>query len=165
MAHLQLRYTEPDVRAYIHVSWLAPCKVRRVTVVGSHKMAVYNDMSVDDRIRVYDTGIDDLGFVDSMGTPAPVTYRHGDIVSPFVAFPEPLGVQDEHLIECIRTGTTPRTDGRSGLAVARVLEAANSALISGREVALHTLPVIADADGPDLMYAPEPSLVLDGDTA
>jgi len=166
VAHLQLRYTEPDVRAYIHVSWLAPCKVRRVTVVGSHKMAVYNDMSVDDRIRVYDTGLGDPGFVDGNGS-APVSYRRGDIVSPFVPFREPLAVQDEHLIDCIRSGSPPRTDGNSGLAVARVLEAASSALVSGREVALHTLPILTEADGADLTgrYDTERPLVLDGDTA
>jgi predicted dehydrogenase len=163
VAHLQLRYTEPDVRAYIHVSWLAPCKVRRVTVVGSHKMAVYNDMSVDDRIRVYDTGVDDLGLIDATAPPA-VTYRRGDIVSPFVAFEEPLAVQDAHLIDCIRTGSPPRTDGNSGLAVARVLEAANSALLSGREVAIHSLPLI-DAEGPERRYEEGRPLVLDGDTA
>jgi predicted dehydrogenase len=167
VAHLQLRYTEPDIRAYIHVSWLAPCKVRRVTVVGSHKMAVYNDMSVDDRIRVYDTGLEDR-FADSVDA-TPVAYRRGDIVSPFVPFVEPLSVQDAHLIDCIRTGSPPRTDGNSGLAVARVLEAANSALISGREVAIHTLPMLTDAEvvhAPDLTrYDTERPLVLDGDTA
>jgi predicted dehydrogenase len=167
VAHLQLRYTEPDIRAYIHVSWLAPCKVRRVTVVGSHKMAVYNDMSVDDRIRVYDTGLEDR-FADSVDA-TPVAYRRGDIVSPFVPFVEPLAVQDAHLIDCIRTGSPPRTDGNSGLAVARVLEAANSALISGREVAIHTLPMLTDAEvvhAPDLTrYDTERPLVLDGDTA
>jgi predicted dehydrogenase len=162
VAHIQLRYTEPDIRAYIHVSWLAPCKVRRVTVVGSRKMAVYNDMASDERIRVYDVGVDDV-YSESLDTPA-VSYRRGDIVSPFVAFEEPLAVQNAHLLDCIRTGCSPRTDGNSGLAVARVLEAANNALISGREVTLHTLPVLTDTEAPELtQYRPELPLVLDGD--
>ncbi len=167
VAHIQLRYTEPDIRAYIHVSWLAPCKVRRVTVVGSRKMAVYNDMAGDERIRVYDVGVDHVSFSESVSAPG-VSYRRGDIVSPFIAFEEPLAVQNAHLLECIRDGRTPRTDGNSGLAVARVLEAANNALISGREVALHTLPVLSDADGPDIdltRVRPELPLVLDGDAS
>lgn len=153
VAHLQLRYTDPDIRAYMHVSWLAPCKVRRVTVVGNRRMAVYNDMSADERIRVYDAGLDDPACTEPMGASA-VTYRRGDIVSPFVAFEEPLAVQDEHLIDCIRTGSSPRTDGTSGLAVARVLEAANSSLITGREVPLHSLSLVSELP-----------LVLDGDAS
>ena len=66
----------------------------------------------------------------------PVKYRLGDIVSPRVAPQEPLAVQAAHMLNCIRTGAAPRTDGESGLAVARVLEAANTALHSGREVPL-----------------------------
>jgi predicted dehydrogenase len=163
VAHIQLRYTAPDVRAYIHVSWLAPCKVRRVTVVGSRKMAVYNDMGGDERIRIYDVGVDDVSFSEADGAPA-VSYRRGDMVAPFIAFDEPLAVQNAHLIDCIRTGCSPRTDGNSGLAVARVLEAANNALISGREVTLHTLPLLAEAETSDrTQYRSELPLVLDGD--
>jgi predicted dehydrogenase len=135
VAHLQLRYLDVDVTAYMHVSWLDPCKVRRVTVVGTEKMVVYNDLSPNERIRIYDSGVEPSSMSDSMHA-LPMNYRWGDIVSPFVSFEEPLAVQDAHLIDCIRTGARPRTDGASGLAVVRVLEAADKALRSGHEIAL-----------------------------
>jgi predicted dehydrogenase len=139
VAHVHLRYADSDVRAYIHVSWLDPCKVRRVTVVGSEKMAVYNDMSANERIRIYDAGVevDDAPNGVAMHE-VPVTYRRGDIVAPFVAVEEPLLVQDSHFVDCIRTGSHPRTDGMNGLQVASVLEAANKALRAGHEVAIDT---------------------------
>jgi predicted dehydrogenase len=157
VAHLQLRYADSDVRAYIHLSWLEPCKVRRVTVVGSDKTAVYNDVLAEERLRIYDVGLDEFpgdGALHEM----PVTYRRGDIISPFVAFEEPLHVQDAHFVECIRTDSKPRTDGSSGLAVTRVLEAASHALRSGREVVLdefieHTMPPDFDAAAVDLRLA------------
>jgi len=135
VAHLHLRYADSGVRAYVHVSWLDPCKVRRVTIVGSEKMVVYNDLAGDQKIRIYDVGLEDDALGDSSYAD-PVRYRFGDIISPRVSRREPLAVQAEHMIHCIRTGANPRTDGRSGLAVARVLEAANQALRTGREVLL-----------------------------
>jgi predicted dehydrogenase len=130
VAHLQLRY-DIGVYAYIHVSWLDPCKVRRVTIVGSEKMAVYNDMAAEGKIRVYDVGIDaDCEYPD------PVKYRHGDIYSPSFDRHEPLAEQAKQVLHSVRTGDEPRTDGQSGLAVARVLEAADRALRTGGEVLL-----------------------------
>lgn len=135
VGYVQLRYTELDIMAYIHVSWLDPCKVRRVTVVGTKKMAVYNDMSASERIRIYDVGIDHGSPEDSMHA-MPMSYRYGDIVSPFLSASEPLVVQDSHFIECVRTGAHPVVDGRSGLATVQVLEASDRALLSGTEALL-----------------------------
>ena len=135
VAHLQLRYAESGIRAYIHVSWLDPCKVRRVTIVGSEKMVVYNDLALEGKIRVYDTGLEE-GANGEAVFGEPVRYRRGDMVSPHLTQQEPLSVQANHMINCIRNGEVPRTDGRSGLAVARVLEAANAALRTGYEVEL-----------------------------
>jgi predicted dehydrogenase len=135
VAHLQLRYAESGVRAYIHVSWLDPCKVRRVTIVGSEKMVVYNDLALEGKIRIYDTGLEE-GANGEAVYGEPVRYRRGDMVAPQVTQGEPLSVQANHMIDCIRNGETPRVDGRSGLAVARVLEAANTALRTGYEVEL-----------------------------
>jgi predicted dehydrogenase len=135
VAYLQLRYEKPDMSAYIHVSWLDPCKVRRVTVVGADKMAVYNDMSPNERIRVYDIGV----APSSVGADVhnvPMSYRYGDIVSPYIEFDEPLAVQNNHFLECVRDGAHPRTDGGNGLEVVRVLEAASAALTLGGEIAL-----------------------------
>jgi predicted dehydrogenase len=131
VAHMRLRYAEPGVGAYVRVSWLAPYKVRELTVVGSKKMAVYDDVS-DERIRIFDVGVDPLTSTDPLEM-LPATYHYGDIVSPRVDNAEPLSVQDRHLIDCIRTGARPLTDGENGLAVVRILEAANRSMVSRRE--------------------------------
>jgi predicted dehydrogenase len=135
VAYLQLRYGDPGLTAYVHVSWLDPCKVRRVTVVGTEKMAVYNDVSHNERIRIYDVGVSASSEPDALHA-MPMNYRYGDIISPYIPFEEPLALQDAHFIQCIRDGTCPRTDGASGMAVVRVLEAASAALVLGREVEL-----------------------------
>ncbi|MCP4962122.1 MAG: Gfo/Idh/MocA family oxidoreductase [Actinomycetia bacterium] len=131
LACLQLHYSDIDVSAQIHVSWLDPHKVRRVTVIGSEKMAVFNDMAVDERIRVYDKGV--AFGVNNDGTAA---YRHGGIESPFIAFEEPLMVEDRQFVRSIITGETPPSDGRSGLAVVKALAAAEQSLRLGRPVDL-----------------------------
>lgn len=132
VAMLRMDFAQSDVQAFVHVSWLDPCKVRRVTVVGERKMVVYDDLSDNERIRIYDVGVD---AVDADGTDSyamPVSYRTGDIVSPFVQFTEPLQVQANHFVECIRTGQRPKTSGERGLDVVRVLEATDVAGASGR---------------------------------
>lgn len=96
-------------------------------------MAVYNDMSDNERIRVYDIGVDSADSEDRGETHAwPVSYRTGDIVSPYVQFNEPLLVQDSHFIDCIRTGARPHTPGERGLDIVRVLSAADVAETTGR---------------------------------
>jgi predicted dehydrogenase len=111
--------------------------VRRVTVVGTEKMAVYNDVSHNERIRIHDVGVTLPSVTDAMHA-MPMSYRYGDIVSPYIPFDEPLAIQDAHFIQCIQEGTRPRTDGNNGMAVVRVLEAASQALRLGREVELPT---------------------------
>jgi predicted dehydrogenase len=133
VAYLRLDFERAATHAFVHVSWLDPCKVRRVTVVGERKMAVYNDMSDNERIRIYDIGVDPADPDDHGESHAmPVSYRTGDIVSPFIQFNEPLLVQDSHFVECIRTGTTPNTPGERGLDIVRVLAAADVAEATGR---------------------------------
>jgi predicted dehydrogenase len=137
VAYLRLIYADERLSANIHVSWLDPCKVRRVTAVGSAKMAVYDDLAADERIRVMDKGVspntgDDL-------TQPPMSYRYGDITCPYVASDEPLAVQDAHFAECIRTGATPHTDGANGLAVVEILEAAQLSLVLNRPIRLREL--------------------------
>jgi predicted dehydrogenase len=130
VVYLQMDYDDVGVSANIHVSWLDPCKVRRVTVVGSRKMAVYNDLAAEERIRVHDKSVSCL-FGEADLTQPPTSYRYGDITAPFLPAEEPLAVQDGHFVECITTGSPCRTDGRSGLAVIEVLEAAQASLDSG----------------------------------
>ena len=137
VAHLKLRYADSDIYAYIHVSWLDPCKVRRITIVGSEKMAVYNDMATEGKIRIYDVGLEEESIY-----PEPVKYRRGDIVAPAINWHEPLSEQAKQVLHSARTGAAPRTDGQSGLAVARVLEAADRAMNTGTEVLLQPEPEI-----------------------
>jgi predicted dehydrogenase len=135
VAHLRLYYDNPGIFANIHVSWLDPCKVRRVTVVGREKMVVFNDLASEERIRVYDKGVAEQIHDDDVSQ-MPMTYRYGDVVMPFLALNEPLGVEDQHFADCIQTGLQPVTDGQNGLAVVEVLEAAQRSLQLQRLVRL-----------------------------
>jgi predicted dehydrogenase len=127
VAYLRLYYEDLGVTTQIHVSWLDPCKVRRVTVVGSRKMAVYNDLADQDRIRIYDKGVVAVAEQDDFHE-VPMSYRYGDITSPFISVQEPLSIQDRHFVESIESGERPLTDGWSGLAVVEALEAVELSL-------------------------------------
>lgn len=135
VAYLRLDYGDLGVRSNIHVSWLDPRKVRRVTAVGSKKMVVYDDMADGERIRIYDKSAIPP---DDSAEPLSgvVAYHLGDMVSPFVPFAEPLAVQDQHFIDCIASNSPPCVDGRSGLAVVQALECARISLREQRPVAL-----------------------------
>jgi predicted dehydrogenase len=109
--------------AHLHLSWLDPHKERRLTIVGSRRMATFDDMALEGKVTVYDKGFDED--VRSWGE---YLARSGDIHSPQIANTEPLRLECEHFVECIRTGTAPRSDGRSGLRVVRVLEALQRSL-------------------------------------
>jgi predicted dehydrogenase len=119
-----------NVVAFIHVSWLDPSKLRRTTIVGSRKMLVYDDTAVQEKIRIYDKGVDVLPYYDTFGE-FQFSYRYGDINIPRIEESEPLKRECEHFVECIREGCPPRTDGLSGLRVVSVLEAANMSLKNG----------------------------------
>jgi predicted dehydrogenase len=115
--------------AHLHTSWLDPHKLRQVTVVGSRKMAVIDDTEPVEKVRLYDKGVDlqpgEERYVDyAQG----MRLRSGDIVIPKIEMREPLRLECEHFVECVRTGKRPRTHGASGLAVVRVLEAARRSL-------------------------------------
>lgn len=128
VAYLRLDFRQARTQAFVHVSWLSPHKVRRVTVVGEDKMAVYDDLSDNERIRIYDVGVEPQTNNDPGAAHAlPVTYRTGDIISPYIPFQEPLLVEDEHFIDCVRHGLTPQSSGRQGLNVVRVLAATDHA--------------------------------------
>ena len=144
VANLQLRYEDPDVTAYVRVSWLDPHKVRRVTVVGDRKMVVNNDLS-EERIRIYDMGVEPgVGEFGEMHQ-HPLEYRYGDVVSPHVHFPEPLRIEDEHFVECVRTGRRPSSDGETGLRVVEVVAAAQLSVAEGRPVRVDEVAVLGGA--------------------
>jgi len=110
--------------AHLHLSWLDPHKERRFTVVGSQKMATFDDMELERKLTVYDKGFDeDLGEYIA---------RSGDITSPRVPDEEPLKIECRHFLDCIRDGSTPRSDGHSGLRVVRVLEELQRSLDESR---------------------------------
>lgn len=134
VAYLRLDYADIGVRAAIHVSWLDPRKVRRITAVGSKKMVVYDDMADGERIRVYDKAA--VPPDDGEGPISGIAYHLGDVVSPFVAFSEPLAVQDQHFVDCIVNDSRPCVNGSSGLAVVQALEGAQISLAEQRPVAL-----------------------------
>jgi predicted dehydrogenase len=103
--------------AHLHLSWLDPHKERRFTVVGSRRMATFDDMAVEGKVAVYDKGFDE----DANSYGEYIT-RTGDIFWPRISNAEPLRIECEHFVECIRHGQRPRSDGESGLRVVRVLE-------------------------------------------
>ena len=103
--------------AHLHLSWLDPHKERRLTVVGSQRMATFDDMQLEGKLTVYDKGFDE----DSRSWGEYIA-RSGDIYSPRIPNVEPLRVECEHFVECVREGSTPRSDGASGVRVVRVLE-------------------------------------------
>jgi predicted dehydrogenase len=109
--------------AHMHLSWLDPHKERRFTVVGSKKMATFDDMELDRKLTVYDKGFD-----ESWASYGEYIARSGDTFSPRVPNDEPLRVECAHFVERVRDGGEPRSGGESGLRVVRVLEALQQSL-------------------------------------
>ena len=124
----QLKFADGRM-AHIHVSWFDPHKVRKMTVVGTEKMATFDDMDPAEPIRLYDKGVDVGGSV--VGYEQAMSLRSGDVLIPRVAGGEPLRAECLHFLECIASGRTPRSDGRDGLRVVRVLEAGQRSLKAG----------------------------------
>jgi len=137
VVYLTLEFAD-GVTVHIHVSWLDPGKVRRTTVVGSSKMIVYDDVSTEAKIQIFDKGIDrehidgSLGEFDSFGK-FQLTQRAGDVLIPRIDFREPLRRECDHFVHCVANGEPAMTDGENGLRVVRVLEAASRSLGRGGE--------------------------------
>lgn len=130
-----LRYPG-EVLVNLHVSWLNPRKARDITVVGDRRMLTFDDMNISEPLRLYDKRVDGAAppkYTDTFAT-FRSSIRDGDILIPRVAVGEPLRNECEHFLDCIAAGTQPLTDGVSGVAVVRVLEAiARSIRNHGRE--------------------------------
>ncbi len=110
---------------HLQVSWLDPHKIRKITIVGSKKMAVFDDVESAEKLRIYDKGVEALDY-QSYGDA--LTLRFGDIVIPQITMSEPLRTECQHFLHCVRSGESPRSNGRTGLAVVRILEAAQQSL-------------------------------------
>jgi predicted dehydrogenase len=115
--------------ANIHVSWLDPHKSRKFTVVGTKKMLVFDDMQATEKIAIYDRGVGAPD--DAMAYGEDLTLRFGDITLPWVPLKEPLSIEVQHFLDCCDSGATPRSDGRDGLRVVRVLEAVDESMAAG----------------------------------
>lgn len=118
------------VSAHIRLSWLDPMKTRKLTVVGSEKMIVYDDVALSEKVKVYDHRVDAMPRTDSFGE-FQFDYHHGDVVSPNINFQEPLKLEVAEFVECVLKGRKPKTDGASGVRVVKVIEAAQESLLSG----------------------------------
>jgi predicted dehydrogenase len=131
VAYLNLIFPD-NTPAFIHVSWLDPCKVRRITVVGSKKMAVYNDVENEQKIKIYDKGVDVPDYTNGGYGEFQCSYHHGDITIPNIRFAEPLRQECQHFIDCIVNHTEPCSCGREGLEVVKILEAAQHSMGNGQ---------------------------------
>ena len=120
--------------ANIHVSWLDPHKTRKIVVVGSKQMLVFDDMLASEKIRIYDKGA--LVKNGPVGAIASITVRHGDILIPSIPNHQPLALETAHFIDSIRNDTQPRSDGHDGLRVVRVLDEVERQLSLSRQKTL-----------------------------
>lgn len=126
VAYLNLDFGD-GLLASFHVNWLSPVKIRSFLVGGSRKGLVYNDLSPDEKIKVYDRGITVSEDAEARRG-VMIGYRTGDVWSPRIDGVEPLQAMVRHFAECIRDGKTPLTDGEAGLRVVRILEAAQRSI-------------------------------------
>lgn len=124
VAFLTLEFPS-GILAQVQLSWLAPSKLRRTSVVGRQRMVVYDDLEPVEKVKVYDRGVDrqPASFGEFQ-----LTYRSGDILSPRLDTTEPLYTECAHFLECIQSGREPDTNARSGVDVVRVLHAAERSL-------------------------------------
>ena len=134
IAHLDLGFAD-GLSAHIHVSWLHPCKIRRVTVIGDARMVVYDDTNPAEMIKIYNKGAD-------VHADPGVSYRNGEITIPYIEWMEPLHLECEDFARAIRTGSPPRADGSVGLEVVRILAKAQEVLTMQEKQALAIPPTI-----------------------
>jgi predicted dehydrogenase len=116
--------------AIIHNSWLDPRKVREMTIVGSKRMIVYDDVAPLEKLRIFDTRVERPPHYDTFGE-FQYAYHYGDMYAPYIKQEEPLKMECQHFLDCIRQGATPLTGGRQGTDLVRILEASSESLKLG----------------------------------
>lgn len=142
IAYISLFFEEKFI-AHFHVNWLSPVKVRSTLLGGSRKMIVYDDMEISEKIKVYDRGITVNSNSENIYKML-VGYRMGDMWAPQLDTTEALAVEIKHFLQCIESGACPLTDGRAGLQVVRILEAATLSMKDrGRLIELQAKKVFA----------------------
>lgn len=123
---MHLHFSE-EKTATIQSSWLDPKKVREMTIVGSKRMIVYDDIVAQEKIKIFDVRVDRPPHYDTFAE-FHYAYHYGDTYSPYIKQDEPLKTECQHFLDCIRTGKTPITSGQKGLEVVRILEASSASL-------------------------------------
>jgi len=113
--------------AIIHSSWHDPRKVREMTIVGSKRMIVYDDIAAQEKIKIFDARVERPPHYDTFAE-FHYAYHYGDIYSPYVKQDEPLKLECQHFLDCIRTGAVPITNAESGMDIVRILEASSLSL-------------------------------------
>jgi predicted dehydrogenase len=129
-----VRYQKQTI-GHIHVSWLDPQKRRQLTVVGTKRMAVFDDMEPAEKLRIYDKSVASEG---SVSFEQFLSVRDGDVHIPYLRMTEPLQAEQQHFVDCIKNKTTPETDGDDAMRVLRCLVGANASLkAGGKPIAIH----------------------------
>jgi predicted dehydrogenase len=119
-------YFPNNTIAHMHVNWLSPVKVRTTLIGGEQKMVVWNDLEVDEKIKIYDKGVSvtsQQGVYDLL-----VSYRSGDMWAPKVEQTEALKIEAQYFVDCILHNETPVNDGKAGRRIVQLLEAADKSL-------------------------------------
>jgi predicted dehydrogenase len=129
IANLSLGFSNGNFAA-VTVSWIDPRKVREITIVGSKRMVVYDDLEPLEKIKIYDKSVEVPPHYETFAE-FQYSYHYGDVTAPYLQLTEPLKVECQHFVECVRTGARPVTSGHEGLAVTRVLEASSLSLARG----------------------------------
>ena len=146
--------------AVVHSSWLDPKKVREMTFVGSRRMIVYDDIASHEKIKIYDARVERPPHYDSFAE-FQYSYHYGDMYVPYVKQEEPLKLECQHFLDCIREGRVPVTSGEKGLEVVRILEMASKSL---KENHLHPRPTengsVGAASSRPLASQPEAAALL-----
>jgi len=127
--------------AFVQNSWLDPKKVRQMTVVGSRRMIVYDDTEPLEKLKIYDARVEVPPHYDTFAE-FTYSYHYGDAYVPYIKQDEPLKLECQHFLECIREGSTPITSGRHGLEVVRILEAAGISLKQRGESVILSAPIV-----------------------
>jgi predicted dehydrogenase len=139
-----------DRSAIVHSSWLDPRKIREMTIVGSKRMIVYDDLAPLEKLRVFDARVERPPHYDTFAE-FHYAYHYGDIYSPYIKQEEPLKTECQHFLDCIRTGKKPLTSGERGLELVRILEASSASLRQN--------------GGPIALVSPVPAVAVEGNGA
>jgi predicted dehydrogenase len=153
--------------AHSRTSWVDPCKTRKVTVVGRQQMVVFDDLEPHEKLKIYDKRVDANRRTETFGE-YQFAYHYGSVVSPFVQHGEPLRIECQHFIECVRNRSIPLTDGRNGLQVVQIIQAAQESLVCGGidvPIRYETTPFVKRGRFPEPPADPTPVIVVDREDA